>query len=385
MDAERLSLVVRAAKAEIEGAQLVERLDNLLNSMNQRIHRPSEQSQHQLSDELRQLDAALNDSNFAQLPRTSRSTLEEVGAYDLLGHRLRENICSIIQKHTFTLADARQEIQHIKDRIVRYQHAFTKVTEGFDILGIKETKPEPGEAELGILMPRRAFHNELKRFADEVQVIDRAIRFFNELITGSHEAPQIKQLSTTDPVVGVSASIPVAVGVLGVVDSILGIIKSTDKVRAIKTEAVTADVSKNIITMLEGEAKKKIEVGLIDIETRLFQQYPVQGNRAQELKTEGKKVLRDLAARVDNGYQIDGEAGEIDAGQGQDGQTPDPERQAKIEGARRVNELARRIRNAELPKEPVLRLPGPEGEDASEPAEKKHEALALASVADRKA
>jgi hypothetical protein len=95
----------------------------------------------------------------------------------------------------------------------------------------------------------------------------------------------------------------------------------------------------------------------------------------QALKTEGKKVLRDLAIRIDNGYQIDGEAGEIDSEQLPDGQKLNAEQQAKNESARRVRELARRIRRTELPTEPVLRMPGTNGDDADEAERTKPETL----------
>jgi hypothetical protein len=366
MDAECLSLIVRTAKAEIESSHLVDRLDKLLHALNQRIHRPSEQSQSQLNEQLRQLDSALNGSGFSQLPRSWRSTLEAMGVHEFLGSKLRENIGSAIQKHPFTLAEAHREIQNIRDKVTRCHHAFTKITEGFDFLGIREARPDPGEAKLSILIPREAFHNDWRRFTDEVLIIDQTIGFFSEIITGNREISQIKQLSMADPVVSVAASIPVILGVLEVVHGILGIITGTCKVRTIKAEAISAHLSKTIITMLEGEARKRIEVGLIDIETKLFQQYRVRSERQQTLKTEGKKVLRDLAIRIDNGYQIDAETGETETEHLPDGQKPNAEQQAKNESARRVGELAGRIRNTELPSEPVLRMPGTNGDDDDE-------------------
>jgi hypothetical protein len=242
MDAECLSLIVRTVKSEIESSHLVEGLDKLLQALSQRIHRPSEQSQSQLYEQLRQLDSALNGSGLSELPRSWRSTLEVMGVYDCLGSKLRENIGSAIQKNPFALADASREIQEIKEKVTRYHHAFAKIAEGFDVLGIEEARPDPGEAKLAILIPREAFQNDWRRFTDEVLVIDQTIGFFSEIITGNREVPQIKQLSMADPVVSVATSIPVILGVLEVVHRILGIITGTYKVRAIKTEAISANL-----------------------------------------------------------------------------------------------------------------------------------------------
>ena len=206
MNAERLSMIVRAVKEDMDKIQLLTRLDALIAALNNVISNPAQQHQEQVSQERKALSAALAVSTFSQFPRTWRSALEEIGIFSLLGTTLSATINDIFTRNQITLTDARAEIQRIRGTLGNFNTAFEQLIAAFSFLKIAERRPEPGEAEISVVMPRRIFENELGGFANEVKVVDQALKFFSELTTGSREAPQIKQISTTDPTLLVTCS-----------------------------------------------------------------------------------------------------------------------------------------------------------------------------------
>jgi|GEM_PF-5609142 len=362
MNSERLSVVIRAVKQDIEEIQLPKTLNELIAALNDQISSPNEQNQLKLSDQLNAFNAALDRSKFSTFPRTWRSTLADLDIEDLFGHALKQRVNDTIDRHPALLVDAKKGIEELKTQIEKHHQAFNQILTGFDFLKIAEPTPEPGMGELSVLMPRATFDNELKIFGQEIGVVDHLIRFMSEMTGAGREAPKIKQVSTTDPVFWVTATIPVVGGMLMLVDQILGLIQKTYGIRKVKAEAEREELSRDIIKSLEAEARKRIDNGLIDVENWLFSQFPQPRGRAEELRNESKKMLPKLAARIDNGYEIEGDA-VVSGEEIEEGQEGAEERKKEIEAVKKIQELGTKIRYTELPNEPVLELPKPANEE----------------------
>ena len=356
MNAERLSLILKATREDMDSTEVISRLTALVNALNTLINEPNEQNQQQVTQHRKDLYDAIEASKFMQFPRTWRSALEELGIYDFLGVELKKSIEEAFERSQITVVEARDKIQEINSQLAEYHAAFTKIIEGFDFLELEEVRPTAGEAELSILIPSDAFDNELKRFAEEIRVFDRMVKFFAEMTTGSREPPEIKQLSTTDPFILIALGTSSLLAILKVVEKFLDVVTKTYGLRQIKAMAEKEEVDLKIQKSLDKEVQKKIEEGVIDIQKWLFKEYQPPKPRAQELETEAKTVLQDMATRIDQGYQIDGDAGEIEPEEGEEEQ-PDDKRAAQISRVREIKEIGGRIRYAELPSEPVLKLP----------------------------
>lgn len=224
MNSERLSVIVQAMKADMDKTKLLTRLDELIGALANVVSNPVEQHQNQLSQARKALLVAFEQSEFSNFPRTWRSTLEEIGIYDLLGDALRDKINQSFEKNQITVVEVRNTVQEIRTTLGNYDTAFSNIIGGFRTLKIAEKPPQAGEAELSVLMPRQAFDNELFAFAREVKAVDGAIKFFSELTTGSRAAPEIKQLSTSDPILLIAASAPTVLVLLEIVEQVVGLI-----------------------------------------------------------------------------------------------------------------------------------------------------------------
>ena len=360
MNANRLGLIVTALISDIDNTNLITRLNSLTESLSNQINEQNEEHEVQVSKSKTELREAILSSEFMRFPNTWRPTIEELGIDEYMGSNLIETVDEIFLRTTITRVDARDELVEISEQLSLYHSAFTRIVAGFDFLKIAETRLRVGEAELSILMPRDAFSNELGRFAKEVVDFDRAVKFFSELSTGSRATLELGQLSTTSPLVSISVGISICLGVLTVSEKILDVIEKTYKLREAKASAERAEAGAEILSKFDEKIEEIINGHLVSIEQSLFEQYSVDEGRKHELEIEGKGVIKYMATRLDNGYQIDGDAHEEPPLETEEGQEPDEARQHKLEEYNKVKEISKKLRYKSIPATPVLQLPTPE-------------------------
>jgi hypothetical protein len=365
MNAERLGLIIKAVREDMAKISVVDKIQSVITALSNHISAPNEEHQKQISAARKDLANALRQSEFSKFPRTWRNTLEELGIYHLLGDQLSEVTDEIFQRNQITQDVARDEIQEIHQTLTQYDTAFDHILKGFTFLEIESEGPGEGEAELSIQMPTNAFDNELKMFAAEIKFFDHAIRFFSEVGTGSRETPRIKQLSSSEPTLLVSTGVAGLGVLLWAARQILDLMTKTEALRNAKHVADKAGAEARITNMIEKQIRTEIEAGLVGVTDSLIKDYTGAKPRRAELKTEGEKILKGLATRLDNGYQLEGDVGEMEQEQLADGQEPDKERAEKVKLIKDVKQLAYDVRYSDVPNKPVLHLPKP-GEEENE-------------------
>jgi hypothetical protein len=66
-------------------------------------------------------------------------------------------------------------------------------------VGVEPRALDPGTAEIGFLLPRTLFDNELEKLSAELKTLRDIIRPFSEIATGGAEEVIVRQISTSDP------------------------------------------------------------------------------------------------------------------------------------------------------------------------------------------
>ena len=82
---------------------------------------------------------------------------------------------------------------------------------GVQTLGFSATTLTPGSAELAVLLPRALFHNELGDFKKDLRVLNNIIRTFYELANVTPEPIELKEISTSDPLMFLGVDVTVLV------------------------------------------------------------------------------------------------------------------------------------------------------------------------------
>lgn len=161
------------------------------------------------------------------------------------------------------------------------------------------------------------------------------------------------------------------------VEKIQNIITGTYKLREARAKAQEAEANNKIIQMMSEDIESKIKEKLAELSKWVMSQ-SVNNNaeRKAELNQEAGKVLEDIASRLDNGYQFEGDVGEIPEEEENEGEEKSAEAavasqklQLQREKIQEIKKLSHSIQYTELPQQPVLGLPKPVNDD--QPGEKK--------------
>jgi len=196
---------------EINQINIQNKLQQIVNSLQQIVNQPQQpQPQQQLSSALSQLHNELSDSLSDVFSPAWRQALEEIGGDELLGVALSERIKEIIEHNQITPSAAQQEIQQIQQSFEQFKSGIDNTVNGLKNLNIGYEKLEPGECEVGVVIPRKAINNHLNEFGKELQELNFIFGTFSELASGNRENYEIKSISSSDLGIYLAAIPPVA-------------------------------------------------------------------------------------------------------------------------------------------------------------------------------
>ena len=143
--------------------------------------------QTQFSNTVEQLrDAAAHIRE--KLQPTQISLIEEIGGEKFFVVDLAALIDEWVQKNAVTPAVTQQKLQQLLGDRQNYIEQITRLRDSLRAVGIEATTLVQGDAEIGILLPRELFKNELESFIKELGEIRFILRAFSELATGSQRS-----------------------------------------------------------------------------------------------------------------------------------------------------------------------------------------------------
>ena len=285
--------------------------------------------------------------------------MEELGLYELLGGQLQQRIKYLIDNNQLTPVVARDEIKRLTDKLAKYEAEFRKLDEAFDYLGLGVAEPHPGEGVLSVLMPRKHYQGELAQFAEEIESLSDMAGWLSELVTGKTDIPKVKDLSTTEPWMLVSLVAGTVFAFLKIVEKMQNIRINTYKLKQFKTQAEQLGTSQAVKSAIQDNVNEIVDKRLKEIHEWLFKTYnKADALRLNELRSPMEKKLVWLADCLDHGYQIDGDAGELD----EESDLSEPKKKQYSTTVKRIKEISLKIRYLETPSEPVLMLTKPKRE-----------------------
>lgn len=340
----------------IEKSDVTNKLNEFNNAFNNLISDSNEPHQQQFNDKRNALRVALKSENFRGFPNTWRTALEELGLYELIGAQLQQRIKHLIDNNQLTPVVARDEIKRLTDKLAEYQAQFRKIDEAFGYLGLGLAKPHPGEGVLSVLMPRKHYQSELAQFAEEIESLSEMAGWLSELVTGRTEMPKVKELSTTEPWMLISLGLGTVFAFLKIVEKMQNIRINTYKLKQFRVQAEQLDTSPAVKSAIQDNVNEIVDKCLKEIYEWLFSTYKKAGSsRLNELRSPMEKKLAWFANCLDHGYQIDGDAGELE----EESDLSGAKKKQYSATVKRIKDISLTIKYLETPSEPVLMLATP--------------------------
>jgi hypothetical protein len=242
-----------------------------------------------------------------------------------------------------------------------YLTTLAAIKEGLHSFGVEEEEPSPGDVELGVLIPRDLFHNELGDLAQEFEVINRIIQFFSEVITGSVQPVTVRQISTSDPTIFLGVPVAVVLAIGKTTDWLIEKWKSIEEIRKIRAEVSKLDVEA-AIKPLDDKIDELVKASIQQQVAELSSQYKLNDRgRKNELEAGLHWALDSLISRIERGMTI--EIRVLAPPQ----ENPDNDDAGQSEMYTEVDTVGRRLQTVRIFQEqPILKLPPPQPPQAAE-------------------
>jgi hypothetical protein len=365
VNAERLHAIALELKDDFAETELPSLLSNLATSLNAWAQNPADTgSAQQVSTLRQQLVEHLASSRTNDFSDSWRLALEDLGIWDLTGDRLRDRIEEIFRRNEITPSAAASEIEEINTRLQSVGQSVDNLVSAFDALGIGAEELAPGEFEVGFLIPRDAVGNEFERLGKEFEELDQILGPFMELTGEGRPDLKVRSISSSGFQVFLAAFPDLALTMSKVIESLLS---SYEKIRSIRDKATSLEdegVPPEAIEGLTAHANERMSLDIDALTNELVGQATAQlpKGRPFELKVEVKRSLRQLAARIDEGYSVEVRA--FAPPEDEDEEAPEGVSDDVVQAARAITERQPQMRSMNLTGRPILELPEGDEDDA---------------------
>jgi hypothetical protein len=241
-----------------------------------------------------------------------------------------------------------------------YLTTLEAVRQGLEALGAKQAEPSPGDVELGVLIPRDLFHNELGDLAQELEVINRIIQTFSEVVTGSVEPVEVRQISTSDPTIFLGVPVITLLAIGKATDWLIEKWKAIEEIRKVRVEVSKLEIEAAIGPM-DDKINEMVKASVQEQVSLLIGQYKGERGRKNELENSIEWALDSLISRIERGMTI--EIRVLAPPQ----ENVDDDDSIKPEVYEDVDAVGRRLQSVRVfEQKPILKLPPPKPPDGAD-------------------
>lgn len=363
MNAERLHAVARDIRAELVSTEQTPKLEQLAAELSNAATSPQQPAHQQNVSALRsELEALLTEADSDDFSPAWRQVVEELGADDLLGERLRDRLEAIFLRNEITPSAAAAEVSEIASELRTFETTVTELVASLEGLGVGAEQLAAGDFELGFLIPRKEVDDEMGELGRELVRLKALLGPFLELSVGGRPDLVVRSISSSDFMIFLLASAPTALMIAKTMESLVTSYEKLTSIRlnlqALKDNGVPEDA----LDSVKEHAGATMSEGIESLAQELIEgaSSPPDPGRANELRVELKLSLNGLANRIDRGFNVEVRAGEVEAPRGDEpDEGDDPELEAQREAARLVKAKQRELRFRRRDGHPILELPEP--------------------------
>jgi hypothetical protein len=312
MNADRLHSLAVAIQHDLKSTSVVAALQRLLASLQNQVNAPQEPShQQQVSAQLKTLATSLKEAPSNRYPPIWKQPLLEMRVQDLLGEPVLQTIQEIFQRNQITASVALEEIRKLHQRLEQFQATITSLITSFGHLNIGREDLEPGQVELGVLIPRDAVDNKLLEFAQELNRLHKHLGVFAELALGQREGFPIRAIASTDLMVFLDLAPKVGACLAVAIERSVALYRQLLEIRKLRTEMSQQGIPDTALAKIDDHANQHMTKGLEPLVEELLAAYwkGKDGHRRNELANELRIALNAIANRIDDGYNLEVRAG----------------------------------------------------------------------------
>jgi hypothetical protein len=357
MNIERLHAIVKAISADVKKYNYPAKLEALVVAFQRRVDEPSDGSHVKEADkiiaDLRDNLPNIDSNNF---PSSWKEFLREYRAQDLIGEELQSTIDTILQENGLTPSIARDQLKDVADDVSGDIKSLQEIEKAFNRFKLPVDNPKPGEAEVGILVPRAAVHNGLTEFGKELSQLSKIVKVFQEIATGTREDPQINSIASSDLSIFLLLDPATALRIMEAISHLIETYKTILKIKRQVNElreTVPTEKLTDVVDHANGIMKSKI--------TALTEEIVSSKNgirsekRKKEIHIELEGALEAVAIRIDKGFEFEVRATPSAT---KDGETKTADQVKRDDVLRTIESRQGQLAFVRSNGQPILALPG---------------------------
>lgn len=309
MDASRLRSVAESLLKEEDALGLTAKLQAITNSLMNMSSQPGQPAyQTQLSQALQELEMSRAGLRVSHDP-VFAEYVDAIAATPYFTEAMIDTVKQSIANNGMTPATAQQQIQKLLTDRTQYVTSIKTLVDALKIVKIETENVQPGEAEVGFRLPRELFKNELDGWIVELRQIERVVRAFAELATGSVAPIEIGELSSTDPLIFLLLAPSTAGAIAKAVSWSLDQWKKVEDIREVRNK--TAKASSGFggsFDDLVADFDKRIQAGIdqaISQHAENLVQLRQEAGRGHEQVNDIAFGLRYLISRIERGMTVE--------------------------------------------------------------------------------
>lgn len=307
MNTEQLkSLVVRILRDETQ-FKIQASLTDLNNALQQFVSAPQDSnSQVNVANKLTALESQIAKVVASYQP-TEQKRLQEIGALEFFDNTVVGVIRKSMSENQMTPAVVQQQLEKFIQRRNTYLTNLEAISANLTALKVEEDKLSAGTAEIGFLIPRSLFNNELDGLIKELGVVRLIIRAFSELVDEESEPIEVHQISTTDPLFFFGLS-TLTIGAIGkAVTWALSTWKQVEEIRKLRSEAAKNKLftEEEIEAFFSNKVRKTIDQAIETKTNELVLLTKAEESRRQEERVALSWALNSIFARVERGMTVE--------------------------------------------------------------------------------
>lgn len=307
MNAERFHAIVTALNQEMTARNIVAKMQELINALQNVVNQPAPSHQQNLANSLKAMYSAVTDTPSDSFSPTWRQILSEIGGEDLFGNALKETIEDTFERNQITPAVALQELQGIQKRLQAFKNALDQAVSALRHFQIGDETLSPGQCEIGVLIPRKAVGNHLPEFAEELKELSFILNTFSEVATGKKGDLPIRTISSTDLMVYLEAVLPFAACLSVAIERTVSLYKQLLEIRKLRQDLKKQGIPDEQTAGIESYANNLMENGIEKVSVEIVDKFyhKKDPGRKNELVNAVRISLNRVANRIDRGYNLE--------------------------------------------------------------------------------
>ena len=309
MNAARLKEIVEFLLSQENQSRIQKRLNAVSQQLSNLASNPQQsEAQTQFANALSELDKAMVQT-IDNIQPAQAKLIEEIGGSPFFLENLATTIAKWTAENPIAPAVTQKKVADLTARRAEFIETITQLRDRLTKLNIQTAVLDSGTAEIGFLLPRELFHNHLDELIKELGVLNKIMRAFTEIATGTISPIEVRQISTSDPLFffGLDATTIAMIG--GVVTWALMQWKMVEDIRKLRSEAKKNSVftEKEIKGFFDAKIQESIDKGIDHKVNELLRSSKdkLDGPRQSEKKNELAWALRSILARVERGMTVE--------------------------------------------------------------------------------